>query len=188
MCRRISDLLYDVSGNWLTLGMLVVFVLFMTLVLPDQASEAERQARGAASPDTSLYYRPSDLYGMAEAYGPEGRLAYVRARWTFDLAFPIVYAAFLATAMSWLWSRAVSLGSIWRRGNVLPLLAAFFDYLENAAASLVMARYPAHTAFVVVLAPLFTLLKWVLIAASFVLLVAAAFGALWTMARSRPSE
>jgi len=188
MCRRVSDLLYAVSGNWVTLGALVVFVLFMTMVLPGQATEAELQAGGAGSPDTSLFYKPSDLYAMAEAYGPQGRLAYLRARWTFDLAFPLVYSAFMATAMSWLWSRAVSLDSVWRCGNVLPLLAAMFDYLENASTSLVMARYPAETLVVAVLAPFFTLVKWLLVAGSFVLLVAAAFAATWTTVKSRPSE
>jgi hypothetical protein len=188
MTRRISDLLYDVSGRWVTLGALVVFVLFMALVLPGQAAEAESSAAGAGSPDTSVYYSPSDLYRMAEAYGPQGRLAYLRARWTFDLAFPLVYSAFLVTAISWLWSRAVSLDSPWRRANVVPLLAALFDYLENSATSVVMARYPAQTPVVASLAPVFTLIKWALIMASFVLLVAAAFAAFWTMVGSRSSE
>ena len=185
MCRRISDLLHDLSGTWVTLSALVVFVLFAALVLPGQAALAERIAAGAGSPDTSVFYTPSDLYRMAEVYGPQGRQAYIRARWTFDLAFPLVYAAFLSTAISWLWARAVSPDSLWRRGNVIPLLAAVVDFLENAATSLVMARYPARTAPAAMLAPVFTAVKWVLVAMSCVLLLAAAFAALWTAIRNR---
>jgi hypothetical protein len=46
-----------------------------------------------------------------------------------------------------------------------------FDYLENLATSLVMARYPAQTIIVDLLAPTFTFLKWLLIGGSFALLV-----------------
>lgn len=50
-------------------------------MLPQQqATRAEQDTGSAKSPDTSLFYTPADLYRMAEAYGEEGRRAYVRAR------------------------------------------------------------------------------------------------------------
>jgi hypothetical protein len=55
--------------------------------------------------------------------------------------------------------------------NVVPILGMVFDYLENISTSLVMGRYPAQTAIIDSLAPVFTLLKWVFIGGAFALLV-----------------
>jgi len=170
MGRRISDGLRRFSRGWVTLLALVVFLLFSALVLPQQSRQAEHASGGAGSPDTSLFYSPGDLYAMAEAYGPQGRPAYTRARWTFDLVFPLVYLSLLVTALSWLFARAFPVGSRWQWANLTPLIGTAFDYLENVATLLVMGRYPARTPVVDTLAPAFTLLKWLFLAASFVLL------------------
>jgi hypothetical protein len=48
-----------------------------------------------------------------------------------------------------------------------------FDLLENTATSLVMGRYPAQTPVIDWLAPVFTLVKWVFVNGSFILLFVA---------------
>jgi hypothetical protein len=171
MANRLSDELFRASTDRVTLGALVIFLLFGMLVLPAQSASARRESGAAGSPDTTLLYSTSTLYRMAEAYGAQGRQAYVRARFTFDLVWPLVYTFFLATAVSWLFGRSFPAGSRWRLANVTPLLGAAFDYLENISASLVMLRYPNSTPIVDVLAPLFTLVKWALVGGSFALLV-----------------
>lgn len=185
MLSRFSDWLLAVSTGWVTLAALVIFLLFSVLVLPGQSTAAEGVAGDAGSPDTSLFYTPDDLYRMAEAYGEEGRQAYVRARFTFDLVWPVIYTVFLVTAMSWVFARAFSPGSWWQRANLLPVLGAAFDYLENVSTSLVMQRYPEPTAVVDLLAPLFTALKWFSLVASFVLLVVGMTLAVWQWGRRR---
>jgi hypothetical protein len=180
---KLSNLLHRVSTGWVTVIALVIFVLFTALVLPGQASNAAEETGGDVSPDTSLIYTPNDLYNMAEAYGPEGRAAYIRARFTFDLIWPIVYFVFLASTVSWLGARAFDAGNPWRLLNLVPVLGLVFDYLENIATSLVMARYPAETPVVVLLAPIFTLVKWIFVGGSFVVLVVTALVALWRRLR-----
>ncbi|MEJ2601170.1 MAG: hypothetical protein P8Z00_22760 [Anaerolineales bacterium] len=122
-------------------------------------------------------------YRYAEAYGAAGRQAYVQARFTFDLIWPLVYASFLVTSISWLSSRAFPTHSLWQRANLVPLLGLLFDYLENLATSLVMLRYPQTTPVVDVLAPVFTGLKWIFVFGSFVVLLAGVIAALrvWIM-------
>lgn len=173
------------STGPVALAALIIFLLFTALVLPGQSRMAEETSRGAGSPDTSLFYTPGDLYRMAEAYGPAGRAAYVRARFTFDLVFPLVYAFFLVTALGWLCRRTFPPGSRWQLANRVPLLGALFDYAENSATSLVMLRYPARTPVVDVLAPLFTLAKWLFVGGAFALLLVAAVVAVWRWARRR---
>ncbi|MBN1641315.1 MAG: hypothetical protein JXA09_08765 [Anaerolineae bacterium] len=160
-----------ISTGWVVISILLGFVLFSVLVLPGESAKAEAVAGQAGTPDLSLIYTPEDLYRMAEAYGAEGRAAYVRARWTFDLVFPLVYTAFLVTAISWLYSSAFAEGSLWRRANLVPLLGMALDYLENASTSLVTARYPDRMRVVATVAPLFTATKWLFVGGSSVLLV-----------------
>lgn len=175
MCKRISEWLREVSTGKVAAAGLLIFLLFSAIVLPGQSAAAQLYAGDAGSPDQSLFYAPADLYHMAEAYGAAGRQAYVRARFTFDLIFPLVYLFFLAASVSWTTKRAFAGDSHWQLANLAPLLGALFDYLENVSASVVMLRYPAHTLLVDLLAPLFTVLKWLFLGASFVLL---AFGLL----------
>jgi hypothetical protein len=164
--------LCEITNGWVALAALTVFVLFTALVLPGQATSTKEGTGDAGSPDLSLWYSPRELYRMAEAYGQEGRRAYVRARFTFDLVWPAVYGAFLAFTISWLFARAFPAGSAWRLANLVPLLAVLFDLLENVSTSLVMLRYPSRTPGIDALAPAFTLVKWCFVGGSFLLLIA----------------
>jgi hypothetical protein len=183
MGKGVSDWLRRVSTGPVALAALVIFLLFTALVLPQQAAKAELETGSAVSPDTSFFYTPGDLYRMAESYGEQGRQAYVRARFTFDLVWPLVYTVFFVTAIGWVY-RAFPPGSRLQRANLVPLLAALFDYLENLSTSVVMARYPAQTAVLDRLAPLFTMLKWELVGLSFILLVGGIAVAAWRWVRS----
>ena len=179
MVKQISDWLRRVSTGWVALAALIIFLLFTALVLPQQAAKSEQETGSAVSPDTSFFYSPADLYKIAESYGEEGREAYIRARFTFDLVWPLVYTLFLVTAISWVFGKAFAPESRWQRANLAPLLGALFDYLENLSTSLVMLRYPAQTPVVDLLAPLFTALKWGSLGLSFVLLCGGIVVAIW---------
>ena len=184
MGKRISDRLRRLTTGWVTLAARLIFLLFTALVLPQQATQAEEETGSAASPDTSFFYTPGDLYRMAESYGTEGRQAYVRARFTFDLVWPLVYTFFLVTAISWVF-RAFAPDSRWQLANLAPLLGALFDYLENVSTSLVMLRYPAPTPGLDLLAPVFTALKWGTLGVSFALLLGGCAVAAWRWTRQR---
>ena len=177
MTKNIADQLHRVSTGPVALIALTVFLLFTALVLPQQATNAETE--GAGSPDMSLIYSTGDLYRMAEAYGPEGRTDYVRARFTFDLIWPVVYFAFLTTSISWLSRKAFPTGSLWQRANLVPLIGTLFDYLENITAALVIGRYPARTPVADVLAPPFTFVKWIFVGGSFIVLAVMIVAGLW---------
>jgi hypothetical protein len=189
MLARLSERLIAVSSGWLVLVAVVVFLLFGAFVLPRQAAQSEEQSGGVPQPDSSFIYTPVDLYGMAEALGPEGRQAYIQARWTFDVVWPLVYGFFLTTAISWLAGKAFRPGSAWRRLNLVPLTGMLFDYLENISTSLVMARYPAATPVADLLAPVCTAVKWLFVGGSFAVLAGVALVALLrALARTRASE
>jgi hypothetical protein len=60
---------------------------------------------------------------------------------------------------------------IWERLNLLPVFGLLFDYLENGAAVVVMARYPDLTPILPQIAGVFTAIKWIFIGGSFAVLV-----------------
>jgi hypothetical protein len=167
MIRNLSEWIIKISSGRMTLVALLVFLAFTAVVLPRQSAQSETYAGEAGSPDQSFFYTPDELYQMAEAYGQEGRSLYIRARFTFDLLWPLVYVVFLGTCLGWLCGKLFNGASRLRMLPWLPLLGGLFDYLENIAAAIVMARYPDTSALAAFIAPNLTLLKWSLIAISF---------------------
>ncbi len=178
---KLSKWCYRVVTLPVVIAALVVFAFFVVVVLPQMAGQLTALSGVDVSPDTSFIYTVSDLYAMAEAYGPDGRVYYIYSRFTFDLIWPAAYLFFLVATVTYLF-RVLPEKSPWRLVNLLPFAGAFFDLFENSAASLVMFRYPAETAVVAQLAPLFTFLKWLFIAFSFVALLA---GIIFKMVRNQ---
>jgi hypothetical protein len=150
-----------------------VFVLFLVAVLPAEAQRTLEAAGTSETPDTSYVYGADDLYRLAETYGEQGRAHYVRSRFTFDVAWPLVYGAFLQTSLL-LASRRTALGRLPTPVIAFPTATVVADLLENTSAALVMARYPATTPVVDRAAPVFTFVKWNLLSASFALVAVGA--------------
>jgi hypothetical protein len=149
----------------------VIFIAFTALVLPGQAAKSEQYNGPAGAVDTSFMYSPDDLFETAEAYGEEGREAYVRARWTFDVVWPLVYTVFLATTVSFLLDKGFSHQGDWHLLNLAPLFAMLFDFIENAAASGVMLSFPERPLWLAWIASVATPVKWVLVGDSFTLVL-----------------
>ena len=170
---KLSDWFYARSSGWIALVAVVIFLLFGMTVLPSQSALAETYSAKVGVPDTSLFYTPQDLYHMAEVYGAEGRQAYVRARFRFDLIFPLVYTFFLITSISWLFKRLPLKNDLHRRLNLLPIGAMLLDFLENISAANVIGSYPATKPICSYIAVIATPLKWLFVGASFLSLLAA---------------
>lgn len=171
------------SRGWVVLLLGIFFLLFVATLLPRAAETNASYSQGAGSPDTSFLYSAERLYDMAQAYGVEGRRAYVRARLTYDLAFPLIYGSFYATAI------AYTLRKAWPRQprpwgwSVLPLWAAAADLVENAAVVGVMLLYPDPSILLAGLAAFATPIKWLLVGVAIFLTI---FGSLaWAAAALR---
>lgn len=185
MWRDLSDWLYRVVSGWWVLAAAAFLLAFTIFVLPSLVPPILTQDPGLRSPDLSLLYSAEDLYRMADAYGAEGRAEYVRSRLTFDTIWPLVYVLFLGFSITWVY-RVVSMeGSVLRRANVTPIAAGLLDLLENAAASLVLLRYPTRTPGLDSLTPVLTMSKWVLVAGSVTLLFVGIIIGLWRWAGGR---
>ena len=175
---RAADWLANRVLWWVAAAGLVLFAGFIVLVLPAQAAAGSFYTSLHPAPDTERWYAPEDLYTAAEAWGEAGRSAYVRARVTFDVVWPLAYGIFLLTGLSWVWALATSPGSRWRRIALLPVLVVMLDYVENICTATAVARYPARTPVLAELAPVFTAAKWLTLTCSFLLLLVGVLAAL----------
>lgn len=171
MFVKLSEWLYQHVNGWLALGGIIVFLLFVIFVFPSQASMDAAPGEQYFSPDTSLWYSSADLYQLAERYGEDGRAEFVKAHFTFDLVWPAVYLFTLLMATSWVFGKLTTPESGWRWVNLLPIAGVIFDLMENISTSLVMVLYPGQAPVIAALAPIFTLVKWVLLGASVLLLL-----------------
>lgn len=186
--NTISGRLQRFSSGWITISAAFIFFAFMGTVMPHQAAKAETISGGAGSPDTSFFYSATELYKMADDYGEEGRQDYIRARFSFDVIFPLVYTAFLCTALGWITQRTFPKQSRWQYANLTPVFGMVFDFLENISTSVVMARYPAQSPLVDWLAPVFTLVKWIFVTGSFVLLFMSFIIAAWFWVKRKTTD
>ncbi len=168
---KLSNKIISVSKGWVTLTAVILFLIFSVTVLPNQSAKAEIYSAEAGSPDLSLFYTTDELYRMADLYGMSGRRAYVQARFTFDLMFPLIYGTFLLTTIAWAAGKLLRKNSRWRILVLIPLLAVIFDLLENTAASVVIGRYPQPSQLAAMVAPFFTLIKWLFVGSSFFLAI-----------------
>jgi len=169
--KSISGWIQRYSTGWVVLSSLILFLAFTAFVLPQQSSQVRLATGSDSSPDTNFFYTSKDLVQFAQDYGEEGRAAYVKARYSFDILWPLVYTLFLSTATSWLFLRIFKPSSGWQFSNLVPVCGMVFDFLENIAASIVMIRYPIPSSVIAFMAPVFSLLKWFFVGVAFLFMV-----------------
>ena len=169
MIRFITNKSHSVVNGTIVLVTLIIFMVFIILVLPQEAERSKEYFKDSPVPDSSFIYTEEDLYNIAANFGPEGRAYYIRSRFTFDVFWPLAYGLFLWASIAY-FGRCLK-HTLIRYTVLLPILGVILDYLENSGASLVMFMYPDRIPFLPHFVPIFTLSKWLIIGASFIVLV-----------------
>ena len=149
-----------------------IFILFTALVLPWFSQLSVTMTHTSFSPDTDLFYSAEAFSENMRLYGPAGRHFYILSRWTFDVLWPVVYAGFLISLTGYL---ASGLNRTRRRGVMLvPILGVLFDLLENTLATVNVALYPDQIPFLLKLLQGTSLLKWMFLSLSFLIILSLA--------------
>lgn len=116
-------------------------------------------------------YTLADVMRIFRAIGPEGRMAFLRYQLPLDMLYPYFYGSFLALSMAWFFKKTGTGNKRIAWLSLLPLLAAFFDYLENIMDIIMLIRFPDLTAGMVSLAAIFTVIKGFLLLLSVIVLL-----------------
>jgi hypothetical protein len=169
----VSSLMRPFASVRLLVGAAAAFVVsavaFFASSLPFSISTATALC-GQAPPDVRLYSSADDVRAFLAGCGETGRAAYQNLQ-TADLFYPAICGVFLAAALAVTLSRLSRPDSPIIALAVLPLVAAGFDYLENAGAWAALAAYPADPGFAAELMGVASVAKQAFSWASWLLLV-----------------
>ncbi len=162
--------------TWIALALL--YTVFVISVMPSLS----RSAESAGGPlDLLFSYPPELVFQKSDALGESGRRSLVWNSMVFDTIYPILYTALFVVSLKILIDR-ISMRRLWQIMVMLPPLFAFgFDLSENASIIAVIRAYPAEPILVAKSASLFTSLKWISVAVTFVLLTILSF--VWLIQR-----
>jgi len=146
----------------------VIFVSFISFVLPRQKAAVEMYTREEGSPGLCFFPKPETVYEMAEAYGSEGRSAYIKALLVYDFAWPLVYSFFylvcIHLSLGYAHSQKVA------RLSSVALLPGLLDWTENFLSIVLLAAYPERMDATAWLMAVTTCLKWITMGAASCLL------------------
>lgn len=156
------------------LVLMLLSVLFPVVVFPVHGIGDLRP------PDLYFHYSPDQVHDYLAVLGAEGRSAYTRMALTSDLAFPVIYSTALSMALMLFLRKGLPPAG--RYLSLFPFLIVIADWAENLTLVMVTRAFPARADAVAGLAGTFTALKWLLIALTVLMLLAAvAFGAVRVM-------
>lgn len=123
--------------------------------------------------DLYFSYSPGQAYEYLVALGEEGRSAYISMALTSDLVFPVVYAMALSVVLMLVLRKLFPPSSRLRYLSLFPFLIVIADWCENLCLAMVTHAFPERADALVRSASLFTSLKWMFIALTILMLLAA---------------
>ncbi len=107
-----------------------------------QKAATAHYSEEAGSVGLSFFPMPDTVYEWAEAYGPEGRQAFIKTWLTYDffwpLSFTTLFLIFIGITMRYVHGPKSS------HLCALALVTLAMDYLENILAIIIMSWYPAR--------------------------------------------
>ena len=145
----------------------ITFLLELCLIYITHQIELVSGSRSIL--DTRLTYNAQEAYLILNQMGPEGRSLYLKGL-AIDMIFPMAYSFFLAGMLFRLfWNRHAPLKQS-AFISTIPLFGGLFDYVENIFEIQLVLQFPPLSENLVFWSSQFTLLKWITLAISMVIL------------------
>lgn len=166
-------------------GLLFVFMFFLVPSVYGRLSNGISPCRAL---DTYLYYTPDQALEVLRCFGPS-RGTYLIVELSLDLIYPVVYTIFFIMVLTALLKDIkIMPGSTNVQGihllPLLPILAWLFDLLENLGISGMITLFPDFPQWLAMVASGCTLLKWVFVLNTIVIITVLSIGCLKKRYRS----
>jgi hypothetical protein len=171
MLTNLSNTLKKYANGWLVLLFMAGEILFNAIILPGQQASMEAGSGGTGPIDLLFFYTPDKAYSMIESYGDAGRASYRTFELTGDIIYPIVYTLFFSLAITWAFQRGFPADSNIQKYNIVPFGAWLFDLFENLCIVAMLSIYPSTPAILAWTATVFTMLKWLFVIPTVLLLL-----------------
>ena|SRR5687768_13789179 len=149
------------TSNWLfILPFFMLLVLFSFYIFPDYQSRLTRAAGEEITVlDTRFSYTQEEVLTDFEKLGQEGRVLYTVMVGHIDMVYPMIFGFLFVLILAYLLRNITHPQSNWMFLALFPLLAIFFDYLENFNTLHLLKTFPNITEEAVSRGEKFTLLK-----------------------------
>ncbi len=162
MLTKLSERFYAISKIWYILLLLGIFIAVLVATLP----ALQDASAGIEGLDTRYFYTPEEAYRTISSYSTTGREMLRSLYLSVDVAYPLLYSTLLTLLVSWVLKQSTHPESRWRRLNILPLGAIFFDLLENISIVAMLTAFPNQLRIVAQLALIGTMGKYFLLSVS----------------------
>ena len=149
-----------------------LIIALVTFVLIGAVAMAMMDQSGIlAFLDMRFFYTFDDVTEYLTALGETGRTYFIYQK-IIDSFFPIGYGLGIALALGYIF-RMRDIKSPWHSIILIPIIAAIFDYLENILLTTQIVSFPNISEVIVSIAAIITLIKWIFLLSSIVLLFVA---------------
>ncbi len=152
---------------------------------PFGVAELQSINGGGGILDMEVFYTPEQAYTFLAAMGDAGRAFELTHIIPLDLLVPLFYGLFLSTFISWVLHRWLPEKSRWHRLNVIPVIGALFDYLENLGIVAMLLAWPMEMYSIAQITMASTLLKFGFSILAFVIVLGAIGGWVVTTVQRR---
>ena len=160
--RLLATFLEKISTGPLVIVSTAIFVLFIVTILPDQKAKMGVYAGDVGTIDLSFFPLPDQVYNMAEAYGEDGRHKYIVTRVSLDIVWPLAYAFFMISVITFFMRHVHGSDSRLVHFNLSAVAVLVFDFIENGLAVIVMSAYPDRFDWIVYIMATATATKWIM--------------------------
>ena len=160
MIGLLSKFLVKLSTGPLVIIATVIFVLFVSSILPGQKAEMDTYAGEVGTIDLSFFPLPDRVYEMAEAYGKEGRYQYIMTRFTLDIVWPLAYTFFMVSVITFCMKQVHGIDSRLVYLNLSAIAVLVLDFIENGLGAFVMSAYPDRFDGLAYVMATATAIKW----------------------------
>lgn len=148
------------------------FIAFLVIAIVNLAAYIFSflpKSSGVPYLEMMVFYKPSDIYLIAEQYGALGREAYLQTSLTLDAVVPPVVCFFMVCGAVHLLKRLkkekLAKAIVWA-----GIIACVSDWLENLSLCYLLYRFPDFNEAVAIFARTMTTIKYGIMAAYFILM------------------
>jgi len=162
---------YSRITNRLSLAIVAsVTLLFSFFLVPAVYGQLTNGGLPCKALDTFFAYTPEQAKMVLACFGP--LLAKYRLiELTLDLVYPVVYSLFFSMVLTALARNSPRLLNLLQYLLLFPIFAWFFDLLENASISVLIAQYPDFPPILAQIASLSTSLKWICVGLNVLIII-----------------
>ncbi|WP_196885436.1 hypothetical protein [Aureivirga sp. CE67] len=149
-------------ANWkIILPLFIFFGIFNFYLFPKYQQIIDEQAHEPIVILDALFdYGKSDVDNLLEAMGEEGRKTYLFMSGIIDSVYPLIYGFLFFFIILNLTKKMENKAYLLA---VLPIIAVFFDYIENKYIIKLINKYPNYTSHDVEITSMLTQGKWIFV-------------------------